>query len=128
MNIGKSISLVGIAAVVTAIVAAVDATAIYYFHLNVLTTLVVTIFFVSLYFVFAVSDAERRSGSNFAARKVKEAESELHGLLWYEMDGDARMKWFEKVGTNAIPNELKFKYERIQERVRYWEKEQNRLS
>ena len=33
------------------------------------------------------------------------------------MDGDARMKWFEKVGTNAIPNELKFKYERIQERV-----------
>ena len=128
MNIGKSISLVGIAAVVTAIVAAVDATAIYYFHLNVLTTLVVTIFFVSLYFVFAVSDAERRSESNFAARKVKEAESELHGLLWDEMDGDARMKWFEKVGTNAIPNELKFKYERIQERVRYWEKEQNRLS
>ena len=127
MNIGKSISLVGIAAVVTAIVAAVDATAIYYFHLNVLTTLVVTIFCFTL-FCFCCFRCRKKVRGNFAARKVKEAESELHGLLWDEMDGDARMKWFEKVGTNAIPNELKFKYERIQERVRYWEKEQNRLS
>ena len=81
MNIGKSISLVGIAAVVTAIVAAVDATAIYYFHLNVLTTLVVTIFlFHSILFLLFQMQKE---GQGVILLHVKSRR--LRGTSWFTL-------------------------------------------
>lgn len=124
----KKLEIVVISAITTAVVAAISALGIYYFSLNAVMTLSVMLFLLSLYFVSALSDAEKRSERNFAARRALMAKCDMHDLMWFDLDSDTRMKWFEKVGENAPSNETKLKYQQIQEAIHYWDKEHNRLS
>ncbi|WP_057065103.1 hypothetical protein [Citrobacter freundii] len=128
MSVRKTVELVAISAITTVVIAMVAVLGIYYFHLNAVMTLTVTLFLVSVYFVFAVSNAEERSARNFAARKALMSQCDMHDLMWFDLDSDTRMRWFEKVGENAPSSETKLKYQRIQEAIRYWDKDHNRLS
>ncbi|WP_333497307.1 hypothetical protein [Kluyvera sp. CHPC 1.251] len=111
----------------TAIAIVLDAIAIYYFKLNVPVTVIVTTFLVLFILSFEYVDATRRSERNFAERRRAEAQGFAFSLMWDALDGDAKQRFYQLTKEDGESNELSTKYQRLQNDIRYWEKEIERL-
>lgn len=111
----------------TAIAIVLDVIAIYYFKLNAPITVIVTTFLVLSILSFEYVDATRRSERNFAERRKAEAQGFAFSLMWDALDGDAKQRFYQLTKEDGESSELSTKYQRLQNDVRYWEKEIDRL-
>lgn len=111
----------------TAIVIILDAVAIYYFKLNAPLTIVVTTFLVLLILAFEYVDATRRSERNFAERRKKQAQEASFLMMWDALDSDVKQRFYQNVDVNGESSELKSRYQLLQNDIRYWDKEIERL-
>ncbi|HDW8039620.1 TPA: hypothetical protein ACG0X0_001655 [Yersinia enterocolitica] len=111
----------------TAIAIALDAIAIYYFKLNTPITAIATTFLVLLILAFEYVDATKRSERNFAERRKKEAQGSAFSLMWDALDSDAKQRFYQKVEEDGESSELKSRYQLLQNEIRHWEKEIERL-
>ena len=111
----------------TAIAIVLDAIAIFYFKLNAPITVIVTTFLVLSILSFEYVDATRRSERNFAERRKAEAQGFAFSLMWGALDGDAKQRFYQLTKEDGESSELSTKYQRLQNDVRYWEKEIDRL-
>ncbi|WP_318369636.1 hypothetical protein [Enterobacter sp.] len=111
----------------TAIVIILDAVAIYYFKLNAPLTIVVTTFLVLLILAFEYVDATKRSERNFAERRKKQAQEASFLMMWDALDSDVKQRFYQNVDVNGESSELKSRYQLLQNEIRYWDKEIERL-
>lgn len=111
----------------TAIAIVLDAIAIFYFKLNAPITVIVTTFLVLSILSFEYVDATRRSERNFAERRKAEAQGFAFSLMWDALDSDAKQRFYQLTKEDGESSELSTKYQRLQNDVRYWEKEIDRL-
>ncbi|MBW9462323.1 hypothetical protein FHC49_13415 [Kluyvera sp. EC_51] len=111
----------------TAIAIVLDAIAIFYFKLNAPITVIVTTFLVLSILSFEYVDATRRSERNFAERRKAEAQGFAFSLIWDALDSDAKQRFYQLTKEDGESSELSTKYQRLQNDVRYWEKEIDRL-
>lgn len=110
----------------TAIAIVLDAIAIFYFKLNAPITVIVTTFLVLSILSFEYVDATRRSERNFAERRKAEAQGFAFSLIWDALDSDAKQRFYQLTKEDGESSELSTKYQRLQNDVRYWEKEIDR--
>ncbi|SFR05395.1 hypothetical protein SAMN04487773_1819 [Enterobacter sp. kpr-6] len=111
----------------TAIVIILDAVAIYYFKLNAPLTIVVTTFLMLLILAFEYVDATKRSERNYAERRKKQAQEASFLMMWDALDSDVKQRFYQNVDVNGESSELKSRYQLLQNEIRYWDKEIERL-
>lgn len=111
----------------TVIVIILDAVAIYYFKLNAPVTVVVTTFFVVFGLAFEYVDATKRSELRFAERRRTQAEGAKFSMMWDVLDSETKRHFYQKVDENGESSEFKHRYQLLQNEIRHWEKEIERL-
>lgn len=111
----------------TVIVIILDAVAIYYFKLNAPITVVVTTFLVLFGLAFEYVDATKRSALHFAERRKIQAEGAKFSMMWDVLDSDTKLSFYQKVDDNGESSQFKHRYQLLQNEIRHWEKEIERL-
>lgn len=116
-----------ISLIYTAIVIILDAVAIYYFKQSVPIIVVVTTFLMFCILAFEYVDATKRSERNFAERRKNQAQGAAFSMMWDTLDSDAKQRFYQKVDEGRESSEFKSKYQLLQNEIRYWDKEIERL-
>ncbi|PCQ61227.1 hypothetical protein CQA51_22585 [Klebsiella pneumoniae] len=111
----------------TALAIILDAVSIYYFKLNAPVTVVITTFLAVFGLTFEYLHATKRSELRFAERRKLQVECAKFSMMCDVLDSDTKLRFYKKVDGNSESSEFNHRYQLLQNEIRYWEKEIERL-
>ncbi|HIB5507493.1 TPA: hypothetical protein ACWW9V_005751, partial [Klebsiella pneumoniae] len=63
----------------------------------------------------------------FAERRKNQAQGAAFSMMWDTLDSDAKQRFYQKVDEGRESSEFKSRYQLLQNEIRYWDKEIERL-